>query len=136
MNLAFSYLYSSGFWLQDWKGKRVSDCMFIFLGGYQRLAWLALRNGKNRYQMIPKLHYLVHIALEKRRQASVSAWVQNCLCQSVQCQEDFVGRPSRVSRRVDIRRLHRNVVSRCLILANRALLQSDGDQRGMDAYGD
>lgn len=135
MNLAFSYLYSCGFWLQDWKGKRVGDCMFTFLGTYQRLAWLALRRKKNRFQMIPKLHYFAHIALEKRRQAATAKWVQNCLSTSVQCQEDFVGRPSRVSRRVDSRRLHNNVICRCLILANRALIQADNDERGMNAYG-
>ncbi|CAL1161150.1 unnamed protein product [Cladocopium goreaui] len=48
--------------------------------------------------------------------------------------EDFIGRPSRVSRRVDIRRVHRNVMLRCLILSEQALQKSDDDDRGMDAY--
>ena len=84
--------------------------------------------------MIPKLHYFHHIALDMLRQSSNGPWVMNCLATSVQQQEDFVGRPSRVSRRVDVRRLHRNVISRSLILSKRALDQADHDERGMDAY--
>ena len=84
--------------------------------------------------MIPKLHYLSHFAVQIREQCSKSEWITNPLSTSVQTQEDYVGRPSRVSRRVDIRRLHRNVIYRCLILANMALANADLDQRGMDAY--
>ena len=53
---------------------------------------------------------------------------------SVQVQEDYVGRPSRASRRVSIRRIHRNVVFRILILQCRALIQADHDERGMNSY--
>ena len=134
MNEYFSFFYCSGFWVKSSKGNRAHSKLFFFLGAYQRLALLCLQAGKNRYQIIPKLHYLSHFALEMRDQASKSDWVVNPLATSVQTQEDFVGRPSRVSRRVDIRRLHKNVISRCLILANRALEVSDVDQRGMDAY--
>lgn len=118
LNLAFSSLYSSGFWLMSWKGKRVAECFLFFLASYQRLAYLALNARKNRFQMIPKLHYFHHIALDMLRQSSNGPWVMNCLATSVQQQEDFVGRPSRVSRRVDVRRLHRNVISRSLICQN------------------
>ena len=134
MNLAFSSLYGSGFWLASWKGKRVAECFLCFLASYQRLAYLALNAGKNRFQMIPKLHYLHHIAIDMLRQSSNGPWVMSCLATSVQQQEDFVGRPSRVSRRVDVRRLHRNVLCRSLILSKRAFDQADHDERGMDAY--
>lgn len=134
MNKAFSYLYSSGFWLSSLRAKRVCNCFFHFLASYQRLAHLTLTGRKNRFQMIPKLHYLCHVAMDMKEQASNSNWAINCLAFSVQIQEDFVGRPSRVSRRVNIRRLHRNVMFRSLVLANRALAQADRDERGMDAY--
>ena len=77
---------------------------------------------------------MAHIALEMRRQAETHEWILNPLSRSVQVQEDFIGRPSRVSRRVDIRRVPRNVMLRCLILSEQALQKSDDDDRGMDAY--
>lgn len=135
LNKAISYLYSAGFWIQDWKAKRVANCFFNFLGSYQRLAYLTFVEGKARYQLIPKLHYMHHFAVDLERQASHAAWAQNPLATSVQCQEDYIGRPSRASRRVNIRRLHRNVISRILILQCQALVKSDEDQRGMNAYG-
>ena len=76
MNLMFGYLYSCGFWIPSHKAVRVAKYMFHFLGSYQRLAYLSLRAGKNRYQLIPKLHYLSHIALKLQREASQSRWVQ------------------------------------------------------------
>ena len=108
--------------------------LFHFCGAYQRLAYLTLRAGKNRYQIMPKNHYLCHIALKIRRDASRAEWVQNPLGTSVQCQEDYVGRPSRVSRRVDPRRIHTNVIHRSLILVCRSMKMADKDERGMDAY--
>ena len=134
MNKAFSYLYSSGFWIPSLRAKSVCKCFFHFLASYQRLAFLNLTGRKNRFQMIPKLHYFSHVAMDMKEQASNSNWAVNCLAYSVQIQEDFVGRPSRVSRRVNIRRLHRNVMFRSLVLANRALEQADRDERGMNAY--
>lgn len=134
LNKAMSFLYSAGFWIQDWKAKRVANCFFHFLGSYQRLAYLTFVAGKARYQLIPKLHYMHHFAVDLDRQASHSRWAQNPLATSVQCQEDYVGRPSRASRRVNIRRLHRNVISRILILQCQALVKADQDQRGMNAY--
>ena len=137
INKAFSYMYSAGYWLQTWKGKRVAKCIFNFLGSYQRLAYLTWSQGKSRYQFLPKLHYSHHFAVELDLQTSCPSvqWVENPLSTSVQIQEDYVGRPSRISRRVSIRKLHRNVVERTLILQCRALIQSDRDKRGMDGYG-
>ena len=84
--------------------------------------------------MIPKLHYMSHVALDMQEEGSKCKWAINCLAFSVQLQEDFVGRPSRLSRRVDIRRAHRNVIHRSLVLANQELEKADRDTRGMDAY--
>ena len=91
-------------------------------------------SGKNRFPIMPKLHCLAHVAVELRKQADQSFWVQNPLSASVQLQEDFIGRPSRVSRRVNVRQIHRNVLHRSLILSQIALEKSDEDLRGLDAY--
>ena len=134
LNQALAYLYSSGFWVPAWRGAAVANCFFTFLRCYQRLAFLTVRMRKARFALIPKLHSLHHFAVRLRQDASKGAWVINCLSTSVQMQEDFVGRPSRVSRRVDIRRLHRNTLLRCLIHYHFALTGSDADKRHMDAY--
>ena len=60
-----------------------------------------------------------------------TAWVINPLSTSVQVQEDFIGRPSRVSRRVDARTVHQRVLDRSLICVQQALEESDRDARGI-----
>jgi len=95
---------------------------------------MTMVSGKPRFAMMPKLHYLAHAALQLKRQSELASWAQNPLGASVQLQEDFIGRPSRVSRRVDIRQVHRNVIHRCLVLSEMALVNADVDDRGMDAY--
>lgn len=128
MNRMFAYLYSSGFWILQSRAFQVAKCMFYFGGAYQRLAYLMLRAGKNRYQMIPKLHYFMHVAHKVQQQASMARWVQSPLATTVQTQEDYVGRPSRISRRVAIRKVHTNVVHRSLIMASQALKKAGKDQ--------
>ena len=134
MNQALSTMYSSGYWLNKNCGKSVSKKMFFFLYTYQCLAHASLAAGKNRFSMMPKLHCLSHTALQLKKQAEGADWVQNPLSSSVQMQEDFIGRPARVSRRCNIRQVHRNVLHRCLILAQVALEKSDEDYRGRDCY--
>ena len=134
MNRALSTMYGSGYWVNKNCAKSLSRQVFFFLYVYGRLAHETLAVGKNRYSLMPKLHYLSHVALQLRQQSDLVDWCQNPLGCSVQLQEDFIGRPSRASRRVNIRQLHRNVIHRCLILAQLALQRSDGDQRGRDCY--
>ena len=134
MNQALSTMYSSGYWLNKNCAKSVSKQMFFFLYTYQCLAHASLAAGKNRFSMMPKLHCLSHTALQLKKQAEGADWVQNPLSFSVQMQEDFIGRPARVSRRCNIRQVHRNVLHRCLILAQVALEKSDEDHRGRDCY--
>lgn len=89
---------------------------------------------KPRFSLVPKLHCFHHFAITMDRDAQRAEWVINPLSTSVQMQEDFIGRPSRVSRRVGVRQLHRNTLYRSLINTKRALQNSDMDTRGLDAY--
>ena len=134
MNTALSYLYGCGYWIQSHVGKRLAKLVHTFVYSYQRCAYLTHVARKPRFALMPKLHYLAHAALQMKQQANLGQWIQNPLGASVQLQEDFIGRPSRVSRRVNIRQVHRNVMFRCLILSEMALLRADDDPRGMDAY--
>ncbi|CAL1169025.1 unnamed protein product [Cladocopium goreaui] len=58
-------------------------------------------------------------------------WALSPLGESVQMEEDFIGRPSRMSRRVNPKRIHYRVCQRTLISAMIALKQSDKDDRGL-----
>lgn len=131
MNLALAKMYNSGFWLPSAIGIALSKQLFFFLQAYHYLASAALQQGKRRFSLMPKLHYLCHAAVDLKNQSQNSAWCRNPLGTSVQVQEDFIGRPSRVSRRVDVRQVHKNTMNRCLLLAELALLKSDEDVRGL-----
>ena len=69
-------------------------------------------------------------------------WVQeqhgspNPLSRTNQVQEDFIGRPARISRRVSTRSLHSSLMLRSLIIYKDSIIASDLDDRGLDAYGD
>ena len=134
MNRALSVMYHSGFWVKNDVAKTLGRQIGFFLFTYQRLAHAMWTSGKNRFGMMPKLHFLAHASLQLLRQSESSNWCQNPLACSVQVQEDFIGRPSRVSRRVNIRQAHRNVINRCLILSAMALQRAYEDKRATDAY--
>lgn len=131
MNLALSAMYGNGYWLEAELAKSIASQMFFFLKAYQVLAHECLVARKRRFPIMPKCHYLMHTAVQLWRQAQKSHWSQNPLGWSVQLQEDFIGRPSRVSRRVDVRQVHRSTINRSLILAEQAFRQSDSDRRGL-----
>lgn len=86
--------------------------------------------------MVPKIHMIAHCAQDLRSQSSLGDWVHNPLSATNQIQEDFIGRPSRISRRVCIRSLHTSLIKRALIMYQDCLKSSDLDKRGMDGYPD
>ena len=136
LNKAFALMYSSGFWINSTRAKQLGLSLHFFLGTYHKLAFETHAAGKHRYAFVSKMHCLAHIAVGLKRQSEVAEFAENPLATSVQLQEDFIGRPARLSRRVDLRQIHRNVVSRTLILAQKALSNSDLDDRHMNAYED
>jgi hypothetical protein len=78
----------------------------------------------NRFTMIPKLHYLCHQALRLISESKTGAWSINPVAESVQMQEDFIGRPCRLSRRVNPRACHRRVIDRSLLATTFALQET------------
>lgn len=131
MNLAMSFMYVTGFWIPREQGLHLANLLLTFLQGYTKLAKLCLQSGKHRFGLMPKLHYLHHASNRLRVEAHRSPWVINPMSESVQIQEDYIGRPSRISRRVDIRQLHMRVVERSLIASQQGLEVSDVDDRGL-----
>ena len=64
------------------------------------LVFLSHRARRNLFMWQPKTHYLGHIIHSFFYGASACDFALNPLADSVQMDEDFVGRPSRLSRRV------------------------------------
>ena len=84
--------------------------------------------------MTPKHHMIAHDAHGLLTQSAHFDWAENPISRTNQMQEDYIGRPSRLSRRVSTRSLHGSVLLRSLIMYESALTQAIRDPRGMDAY--
>ena len=105
MNLCLRGLFACGVWIKSARADRLARLGLAFLDSYARLARMTHRLGLRRFGLIPKLHFCHHLFLELLHQSQASGSESNCwslnpLSFSVQMQEDYIGRPSRVSRRV------------------------------------
>ena len=129
-------MYQSGFWIRSDQGKRLAGLMFQFLTLYSKCAAITLANSKRRFSIVPKLHMMAHSALDLSSQSNKASWAVNPLAMTNQIQEDFIGRPSRISRRVNVRSIHKSLLLRSLIIYKESLVRADADKRGMDGYSD
>lgn len=135
MNKALSLLYNSGFWLSSSKARFAGDCLYTFLGHYAICANITMGQNKKRFSMLPKHHMVSHDAFELKDGSTRLEWIPNPIARTNQLQEDFIGRPSRISRRVSTRSLHRSVLLRSLIIYQESLILAAADDRGMHSYG-
>lgn len=132
MNAAFSYLYKCGYWVPSDQGALVGKLLLSFLQCYSRCAGESYRAGQVRFPVMPKLHMVHHCACRLLQQAARSPWVQSPLATSVQMEEDFIGKPARLSRRVAGGSLiHVRVMERTLVATMFAIKKADVDKRGM-----
>lgn len=131
MNTAMRFMYASGFWILKDRGIQLGRWLLCFLQAYQVCARITFGERRNRFPLMPKLHYIHHDSLTLIYAPPTVKWVRNPLTTTNQMQEDYVGKPSRLSRRVAVPQLHSRVMSRCLISAYHAILASDKDERGL-----
>lgn len=137
MNFALSSLYKEGFFICAQRARQIASCWLLFLQKYTDAASFVYRSGLSRFALVPKVHYLHHGAIRLLREAERGleeggcGWAINPMSESVQVQEDFIGRPARLSRRVCPKRTHLRVLQRSLINTAKALKQADKDQRGL-----
>ena len=134
INKGFAALYGSGYWVGSEKAAWVGSLMFGFLAYYSICADITLRMSKRRFPMTPKHHIMAHDAYGLVDQAAKHHWCENPISHTNQVQEDFIGRPSRLSRRVSTRSLHSSVMLRALIIYEDSIKNADIDFRHMDAY--
>lgn len=134
--MAMATLYSSGFWLRKERAKLLGSLFYKFLALYVTCASITLSQRKRRFALVPKVHMIAHAAHQLMLQSSGAEWVENPLSTTNQMQEDWIGRPARISRRVSIRSIHTSLLMRSLIVYQESLLNADSDPRGMDASSD
>ena len=115
MNVFISTLYSEGFWIPSERGLQLGKMLSKFLNLYGQSAVESHARGLNRFRHIPKGHMLDHTARTMQDQARSAEWIENPLSTANQQQEDYIGRPCRLSRRVHAARLHTRVLQRSLI---------------------
>ena len=89
--------HSSDVWLPVRVAQRIGNRGLRFLGLYQSLAKHAYQNSLALWAYMPKIHLVHHVFLEC---ASTTVEMVNPLVYAVQVDEDYVGRKSRLARRV------------------------------------
>ena len=111
LNGCLEDLYRQDVWLSQAVARRIGDMGLRCLELYCRLARQAFDAGEAQFAFMPKAHVLHHV-LEELAQAG--EWVINPLCYAVQVSEDYVGRKSRLARRVAPAQVIQRVLERSL----------------------
>ena len=114
INEFFRILYGSEAWLTPDVAMLCGELVLRFLRRYADLAADAHRNGQAFWALYPKMHILQHTGVTLLKFAKECSWIPNPLLFSVQCDEDYVGRPSRLSRRVSAKLCVQRVIERHL----------------------
>ena len=122
MNVFFSTLYGAGYWIRREVALCLAELVKIFLLSYSTCAVLCKQRRSNRFALVPKLHMLDHVGKRLHDDAGKAGWCRNPIAESVQIQEDYIGKPSRVSRRVSSRKIHERVLKRALLATHLTLL--------------
>ena len=119
-NFLMRSLYESPLWIERSVALDIAQAGFTYLKEQRRLVSLSHRAGRHLFMWQPKTHYLGHIIHSLFRGASECEFALNPLVDSVQMDEDFVGRPSRLSRRVTPKHFIGSLrtIERYLILAH------------------
>jgi hypothetical protein len=93
-------LYECPLWIESSTALHIAQAGFDYLREQRRLVYLSHQADRNLFMWQPKTHYIGHIIHSFFFGASTCEFAMNPLVDSVQMDEDFVGRPSRLSRRV------------------------------------
>lgn len=111
MNSAFEALYTQDLWLPGHEARRIGQLGLRFMELYGKLARHAYDNGQALWAFMPKAHICHHIWLEC---ATAGEWHMNPLTFAVQVSEDFIGKKSRLARRVAPQQVIKRVLERSL----------------------
>ncbi|CAE6968930.1 unnamed protein product [Symbiodinium sp. CCMP2592] len=109
-------LLRGGLWLDNDEAAAAGRSAMHFLACYQKAAEICFQANTCRFNLVPKLHCLHHVALSLCTKAGsgLSATL-NPLAQATFQDEDYIGRVSRLSRRVSARKLCLRTIQRYLV---------------------
>ena len=114
--LSLRMVHGHGLWLERNCASMLYVHMMTFLRGYSVLGQASLRLGIRAFIQKPKHHALHHLAFSLRRQLRLGATlVSNPQMNGCEVNEDFIGRISRLSRRVGIHKLDLRVFQRSML---------------------
>ena len=99
INRYLTTMFESDAWLSAEEARLATGHGLRFLRRYNKLALESLGRGERLWIVHPKIHALHHLMVHMMDAADRGP-VLNVLCTSVQMDEDFIGRGSRLSRHV------------------------------------
>ena len=99
INRVFSVLYKGGLWLTSAEAHEAGTLGRHWLRLYVELAEICYRSSLLRFPLVVKHHMMDH-HFRDLLAGSSQTWSWNCLADSVQMDEDFIGHTARLSRRV------------------------------------
>eukprot|EP00438_Fugacium_kawagutii_P027992 Skav202943 [mRNA] locus=scaffold422:291058:292847:+ [translate_table: standard] len=126
INACLSGLYREGLFIPALRAAQLGRQGLLFLRLYTDLAGICFRNKQKRFPLMPKGHYLHHQFLSLVHQANHGEWALNIVAFAVQLQEDYIGKPSRLARRVSSKTTSLRVIERTFLAMRGALGLSDG----------
>lgn len=126
VNDFISGLYHEGVFIPKLQATRLAMRGLEFLKLYVELAQLSFSRKRQRFPLIPKGHFLHHQVLDLLHQGQQCPWAVNLLVYACQAQEDYVGKPSRLTRRTNPRTAPQRTIQRTF-LAIRNALQSQSE---------
>ena len=107
-------LYESDAWIPPADARRAGELAAKFLRRYNECAIRARSLQRTLFPIQPKFHCLHHMAIDLLSASEAENHALNPLVLSTQQSEDFIGRPSRLSRRVSSRGTLTRVMQRYL----------------------
>ncbi|CAK9010590.1 unnamed protein product [Durusdinium trenchii] len=95
-------IYNEGVWMPRASAEAVVRAGFALGEGYTALASLCASRGWRYYRIRPKVHLLPHIVrdVEKQLGNPRASWIANPVIYAVWSDEDYIGRISRLARRI------------------------------------
>ena len=114
LNQALTTLYQQDLFLEPIQSELIGNLGLRFLRKFALLSKSCDNVGKRLWCIIPKLHVQHHLFLTLLLQSQQNKLALNPLAVATQQDEDYVGRPSRLSRRVDPRQAPARVLKRLL----------------------
>ena len=114
LNSFMRLLYESPVWIPGADAGRAGELAAKFLRRYNECAVRARSVQRTLFPIQPKFHCLHHMAIDLLAAREPGLHALNPLVLSTQQSEDFIGRPSRLSRRVSSRGTITRVIQRYL----------------------